>query len=65
MKKGDLIAKVRIIPDMVNLNNAESRVKTSPAQPRGCQIGLRIRQKKVYEQGVIAESEFLQFTAEL
>src|SRR6266542_420762 len=24
--KGDLIAKIKIIPDMVNLNNAESRV---------------------------------------
>jgi len=26
VKKGDVIAKVKIIPDMVNLNNAESRV---------------------------------------
>jgi HlyD family secretion protein len=26
IKKGDVIARVKIIPDMVNLNNAESRV---------------------------------------
>ena len=26
IKKGDLIAKIRIIPNMINLNNAKSRV---------------------------------------
>jgi len=27
VKKGDVIAKVRIIPDLVNLNNAEARLE--------------------------------------
>src|SRR5512138_1591417 len=29
VRKGDILAKVRIIPDLVNLNNAEARVERS------------------------------------
>jgi HlyD family secretion protein len=57
VKKGDLIAKVRIIPDMVALNAAESRVNKAKLQLEDAKL-VYDRQKKVYEQGVIAEAEF-------
>ena len=59
VNKGDLIAKIRIIPDMVNLNNAESRLKRAQINLEDAKM-VYDRQKKIYEQGVIAESEFLQ-----
>lgn len=59
VNKGDLIAKIRIIPDMVNLNNAESRLKRAQINLEDAKM-IYDRQKKIYEQGVIAESEFLQ-----
>mgnify|MGYP001419011123 CR=1 FL=1 len=55
--EGDLIARVKIIPDMINLNNAESRVIKA-------EIGLEDakeiydRQLTLLEKGVIAEAEF-------
>lgn len=57
LKKGDLIAKVKIIPNMVNLNNAESRVDRAKIQ---LQYNSTIyqRQKDLYDKGVIAKSEF-------
>jgi HlyD family secretion protein len=57
VKQGDLIAKVKIIPDMVNLNNAESRVNKAKIQLEDTKL-VYDRQKKVYEQGVIPEAEF-------
>ena len=59
VNKGDLIAKIRIIPDMVNLNNAESRLKRAQLNLEDAKLVYN-RQKKIYDQGVIAESEFLQ-----
>jgi HlyD family secretion protein len=57
VKKGDLLAKVRIIPDMVALNAAESRLKKAQLRLEDAKL-IYDRQKKVYEQGVIAEAEF-------
>jgi HlyD family secretion protein len=57
VKKGDLIAKVRIIPDMVSLNSAESRLKKARLQSEDSKLVYE-RQRKVYEQGVIPEAEF-------
>ena len=60
VKKGDLIAKIRIIPDMVNLNNAESRLKRAQLNLEDAKM-IFDRQKKVYEQGVIPEADFQQY----
>jgi len=60
VRKGDLIAKIRIIPDMVNLNNAESRLKRAQINLDDARLVYE-RQKKVYEQGVIPEAEFQQY----
>jgi HlyD family secretion protein len=55
--KGDLIAKVRIIPNMVNLNNAESRVKQAEISMRDAEADFK-RQKELFDNGVIAAAEF-------
>ncbi len=57
VKRGDLIAKIRIIPNMVNLNNAESRVNRAQINLQNAEINYN-RQKELYEQGVTAKSEF-------
>lgn len=57
LKKGDLIARVKIIPNMVNLNSAESRVERANIQ---LEFSTTVfgRQKELYKKGVIAQSEF-------
>lgn len=59
VRKGDLIAKIKIIPDMVNLNNAESRVNRAKLGLDDIKL-VYDRQKKLYDQGVIPEAEFQQ-----
>ena len=57
VKKGDLIAKVKIIPDMISLNNAETRVKQAKIKFKDVEIVYK-RQKDLFEKGVIAKAEF-------
>ena len=57
IKKGDLIAKVKIIPDMVSLNNAESRVNRARLSFDDNKLEYD-RQKKLFDEGVIPEAEF-------
>jgi RND family efflux transporter, MFP subunit len=57
LRKGDLIAKIKIIPDMVNLNNAESRVNRAKFSYDDAKQAYD-RQKKLYDQGVIPEADF-------
>jgi HlyD family secretion protein len=57
VKKGDLIAKIKIIPDMVSLNEAESRLNKAKLRLEDSKM-VYDRQKKVYEQGVIADADF-------
>jgi HlyD family secretion protein len=57
VKKGDLIAKVKIIPDMISLNEAESRLNKAKLRLEDSKM-VYDRQKKVYEQGVIADADF-------
>src|SRR4030042_5041492 len=56
-KKGDLLAKVKIIPDMVALNEAESRLNKAQLRLEDAKL-VYDRQRKIYEQGVIPEAEF-------
>lgn len=60
VKSGDLLARVKIIPNMLNLANAESRVKRAEI---GMQDTKRAfdRQKDLFESGVVAEAEFQQY----
>lgn len=60
VKSGDLLARVKIIPNMLNLANAESRVNRARI---GMQDNKRAfeRQKELFEKGVVAEAEFQQY----
>jgi HlyD family secretion protein len=57
VKAGDVIAKIKVVPDMVSLNSAESRVSRA-------QIALDqttknyLRDKKLYADKVISKEEF-------
>lgn len=59
VKTGDVIAKIRIIPDLVNLNNAEGRLERARIAFEDAKLNYD-RQDKLFRQGVIAEKEFQQ-----
>jgi HlyD family secretion protein len=58
VKKGDLIAKIQIIPEMVQVNNAESQLRIAEINFKNAEIEFN-REKELYEKGVVPESEFL------
>lgn len=60
IKKGDLIAKVRIIPNMVSLNNAESRVNRAKIALENAERNFK-RQKELYDQNVIPKTDFEEY----
>jgi HlyD family secretion protein len=60
VKQGDLLAKVKIIPDLVNLNKAESRVKIAKIKLDDAKKSCD-RRRALYKKGIIAESEFQEF----
>lgn len=53
VKTGDVLARVKIIPDMVNLNAAESRVKRSRINFEDAKLNFN-RQKKLFDKEVIS-----------
>lgn len=57
VKTGDIIARVQIIPDMVTLNNAESRVNRAQLNYEDAKIDYD-RQHKLYEKKVIPYEEY-------
>jgi len=57
VKKGDLIAKVKIIPNMISLNNAETRLKQANIKFKDVKLIFK-RQKELFDKGVIAQAEF-------
>ncbi len=57
IKKGDKIGRVNIIPDMVNLNSAESRVRRAKINFEDAKLTYD-RQKMLYDQQVIAIADF-------
>ena len=60
VKKGDLIATVRIIPNMVTLNNAENRLRRAQISLKNAKRDFD-RNKKLFEEGVVAAAVFQQF----
>lgn len=57
VKKGDVLAKIRVVPNMVNLNNAENRVNRSKIELEQAKIDYD-RNKKLYDQKVISDATF-------
>ncbi len=57
INKGDLIAKIRIIPNMINLNNAKSRVDVAKINLEDANRNYN-RQLGLFEKGVIAKADY-------
>jgi len=64
VKKGDMIAKVRIIPNMINLNEAESRVNRTKINLDNAKQNYN-RQKSLYDSRVIALAELQNYEVAL
>ena len=60
IKQGDVIAKIKIIPNMLNLANAESRVTAAQVNYDNSKLEYD-RNKLLFDQNVISKSEFLAF----
>ena len=63
VKENDIIAKIKIIPDVVMLNNAEMRLKTAIINFKNAQTEID-RQKKLYDERVISDVDFNQYKLE-
>ncbi|MEQ8324398.1 MAG: efflux RND transporter periplasmic adaptor subunit [Vicingaceae bacterium] len=57
VKIGDLIAKVKVIPDMLTLSNAENRLTRAEFGFENAELGFK-RSKKLFDDEVIAIAEF-------
>lgn len=57
LKKGDPIAKIKIIPNMISLNSAESRVNVAQINYEDAEINYN-RDKALFDKKVISESDF-------
>lgn len=60
VRKGDIIAKVHIIPNLVNLNEAENRVSQANISIANAQLNYD-RNKQLFDQKVISKAEFQPF----
>lgn len=60
VKKGQLIAKIKIVPNMVNLNQAQTNLETARINFEQSSRELT-RNQKLYDDKVISEQEFLRF----
>lgn len=57
--KGDLIAKIQIIPEMIQVNNAEAQLRKAEISYKNAEIEFK-RKQDLYKTGVIPESEYLE-----
>ncbi len=60
VRKGDMIARIKIIPNMVSLNEAENRVTRAKLSFDNAKIDFD-RNKKLYEGKMISYADFQQF----
>jgi len=64
IKYGDLIAKIKVIPNMSNLNNAENRLNRAKIALDNAQKDFN-RNKPLYEQKVISQQDYQRFSIAL
>jgi len=60
VEKGQLIAKIRIIPDMVNLNDAQTELKTARINYENAKREKE-RQEALFKEQIVSEVEYNQF----
>ncbi|MBC7451107.1 MAG: biotin/lipoyl-binding protein, partial [Cytophagales bacterium] len=60
VEKGALVARIRIIPNMANLNNAESSVNRAKLQLQQAETEYN-RYKKLYDEQLIPQVEYNQY----
>ena len=60
VKKGDLIARIKVIPDMAQLNSAENRVNRARISLDNSKINYD-RNKELLDKGIIADATFQDF----
>ena len=64
INKGDVIARVKIIPNMVSLNSAENRLQRAKIELDNTKIDYA-RNQRLFKEGVISEAEFQPFELQL
>jgi HlyD family secretion protein len=57
VEKGDLIATIRVVPNVASLNSAKGRVKNAELEYKNAKI-INERNTKLFKRGVIAQQEF-------
>lgn len=57
VKQGEIIAKIKVIPEMVQLNSAESRVRVAQINLEQINETYK-RDKQLFDQGVISKEEY-------
>jgi len=57
VKAGDLLLKIKVVPDEQALNNAEGRVENAKIVLENTEIEF-LRNKKLFTKGIISEQEF-------
>ncbi len=57
IRQGDVIAKIKIIPNMVNLNSAESRLNQAKISADNAKLEYD-RNKKLFDESIIPKAEF-------
>jgi len=60
VKQGDVIAKIKIIPNMLNLANAENRINSAQVNYDNAKMDYD-RNKVLFDQGVISKSDMQAF----
>ena len=60
VKAGDLIAKIRLVPDMVSLNNARNRLAVAQIRFDSAQKDID-RNRALHVDGVVSQAAFQQF----
>jgi HlyD family secretion protein len=61
VRKGDIIARISLRPNMLNVNSAESQLQTSKINLRNQALDLE-RYRKLFTDRVISETQFNQYT---
>ena len=60
VKKGDILSKITLRPSMLNVNSAESQVQSAKINLQNAESEYN-RQKKLYAQKLVSESEYNKF----